>query len=267
MKVSIEKELEKKVQNEKATFDPIQEVKLLMESNEQEKTRILRSLSNNSQFNRVEKIIGNQLELEKLENSYDGRVYTIGQIKELCLDYNLRFLSSGRFTGTFDVEVAGKIIEFSKKTNTPTDEWSLKHSFFIMAPEEMFSLRDEKYITKKQLDPAIFYKIDDNHYKLVHKWGDDFTVFRLLMGYRFRSWWHHQWFNTVMVLPIFTLITLMLFGGENLFNHPISLSLFTITMSFLFSYFRWGWGKHDESRQIDGFFNTENWRSDSKIRR
>ena len=267
MKVSIEKELEKKVQNVKTVFDPIQEVKLLMESNEQEKTRILRGLSNNSQFNRVEKIIGNQLELEKLENSYDGRVYTIGQIKELCLDYNLRFLSSGRFTGTFDVEVAGKIIEFSKKTNTPTDEWSLKHSFFIMAPEDMFSLRDEKYITKKQLDPAIFYKIDDNHYKLVHKWGDDFTVFRLLMGYRFRSWWHHQWFNTVMVLPIFTLITLMLFGGENLFNHPISLSLFTITMSFLFSYFRWGWGKHDESRQIDGFFNTENWRSDSKIRR
>lgn len=267
MKVSIEKELEKKVQNVKTVFDPIQEVKLLMESNEQEKTRILRGLSNNSQFNRVEKIIGNQLELEKLENSYDGRVYTIGQIKELCLDYNLRFLSSGRFTGTFDVEVAGKIIEFSKKTNTPTDEWSLKHSFFIMAPEDMFSLRDEKYITKKQLDPAIFYKIDDNHYKLVHKWGDDFTVFRLLMGYRFRSWWHHQWFNTVMVLPIFTLITLMLFGGENLFNHPISLSLFTITMSFLFSYFRWGWGKHDEGKQIDGFFNTENWRSDSKIRR
>jgi len=267
MKVSIEKELEKKVQNLKTVFDPIQEVKLLMESNEQEKTRILRGLSNNSQFSRVEKIIGNQLELEKLENSYDGRVYTIGQIKELCLDYNLRFLSSRHFTGTFDVEVAGKIIEFSKKTNTPTDEWSLKHSFFIMAPEDMFSLRDEKYITKKQLDPAIFYKIDDNHYKLVHKWGDDFTVFRLLMGYRFRSWWHHQWFNTVMVLPIFTLITLMLFGGENLFNHPISLSLFTITMSFLFSYFRWGWGKHDESRQIDGFFNTENWRSDSKIRR
>jgi len=267
MKVSIEKELEKKVQNVKTVFDPIQEVKLLMESNEQEKTRILRGLSNNSQFNRVEKIIGNQLELEKLENSYDGRVYTIGQIKELCLDYNLRFLSSGRFTGTFDVEVAGKIIEFSKKTNTPTDEWSLKHSFFIMAPEDMFSLRDEKYITKKQLDPAIFYKIDDNHYKLVHKWGDDFTVFRLLMGYRFRSWWHHQWFTTVMVLPIFTLITLMLFGGENLFNHPISLSLFTITMSFLFSYFRWGWGKHDEGKQIDGFFNTNNWCSDSKIKR
>jgi hypothetical protein len=265
MKVSIENELQKKSAKIKEVFDPIQEVKLLMESNEQEKTRILRGLSNDSQFSRVEKIVGKQLELEKLENSYDGRVYTIDQIKELCLDYNLRFLSSRYFTGTFDVEVAGKIIEFSKKTNTPTDDWSLKHSFFIMAPEEMFSLKDEKYITKKQLDPAIFYKIDDKHYRLIHKWGDDFTIFRLLMGYRFRSWWHHQWFNTVMVLPIFTLITIMLFGSQNMFNDPISLSLFTITTSFLFAYFRWGWGKHDEGDQINGFFNTHNWNSDSKI--
>jgi hypothetical protein len=266
MKVSIEKELEKKVSKIKDSFDPIQEVKLLMDSNEQEKTRILRSLSNNSQFNRVEKIVGKKIELEKLEDLYDGRVYTIDQIKELCMDYNLRFLSSEYFTGVFDVEVAGKIMEFSKKTNTSMDNYTLKNQYFIMAPDKMFTLKDEKYITKKQLDPVIFYRIDREHYKLVHKWGNDFTIFRLLVGYRFRSWWHHQWFNTVMVLPIFTLLTLMIFGGQNMFNHPFGLSLFTITTSFLFAYFRWGWGKHDEGDQINGFFNPHNWNSVSKIR-
>lgn len=267
MKVSIEKELEKKVQNEKTVFDPVKEVKLLMESNDIEKARILRGLSNNSQFSRVEKMVGKQMDLEKLENAYDGRVYTIEQIKDLCVDYNLRFLPSAYFTGSFDVEVAGKISEFSKRTNTPIEDYTLRNSFYVMAPEEMFMLKDEKYISKKELDPAIFYKIDNQHYRLVHKWGDDFTIFRLLMGFRFRSWWHHQWFNTVMLLPIFALITALLFGGQNMFDHPISLSLFALTTSFLFSYFRWGWGKYDEGDEIGGFFNRKNWNQDSKIRR
>ncbi len=267
MKVSIEKELEKKVQSEKNVIDPIKEVKLLMESNDIEKSRILRGLSNDSQFNRIEKLMGKQMDLEKLENTYDGRVYTIEQIKDLCIDYNLRFLPSKYFTGSFDVEVAGKILEFSKKTNTSIDDFTLRNNFFIMAPQEMFALKDEKHITKKELDPAIFYKIDGEHYRLIHKWGNDFTIFRLLMGYRFRSWWHHQWFNTVMVLPIFVLITIMLFGSKNMFDYPISLTLFTLTLSFLFSYFRWGFGKHDEGDEIGGFFNRKNWNSESKIRR
>lgn len=267
MKVSIEKELEKKVQNEKAVFDPVKEVKLLMESNDTEKARILRGLSNNSQFNRVERMVGKQMDLEKLENAYDGRVYTIEQIKDLCVDYNLRFLPSTYFTGSFDVEVAGKILEFSKKTNTSVDDYSLRNSFYVMAPEEMFALKNERYISKKELDPAIFYKIDSQHYRLVHKWGADFTIFRLLMGFRFRSWWHHQWFNTVMVLPIFALITTLLFGAQRMFDYPIALSTLTLTLSFLFAYFRWGWGKHDEGDEVGGFFNRKNWNSESKIRR
>jgi len=267
MKVSIEKELQKKVQSEKNSIDPIKEVKLLMESNDMEKSRILRGLSNNSQFNRVEKLVGKQMDLEKLENAYDGRVYTIEQIKDLCIDYNLRFLPSPYFTGSFDVEVAGKILEFSKKTNTSVDDFSLRNSFFVMAPEEMFKLKDEKYISKKELDPAIFYKIDSEHYRLIHKWGDDFTILRLLMGYRFRSWWHHQWFNTIMVLPIFALLFSMLFGADNMIKHPISLSITTLALSFVFSYFRWGFNKHDEGDEIGGFFNRKNWNSDSKIRR
>lgn len=267
MKVSIEKELEKGAKETKDFFDPIKEVKLLMESHESEKARILRNLSNDSQFNRVEKLMSKKMDLENLENAYDGRVYTIEQIKKLCMDYNLRFLSSRNFTGSFDIEVAGKIMEFSTKTNTPIDDWSLRNNFFVMAPEKMFALKDEKYVTKKQLDPAIFYKIDSQHYRLIHKWGDDFTVFRLLLGFSLRSWWHHQWFNTVMVLPIFALITAMLFGGINWINYPISLSIFTFSTSFLFAYFRWGWGKHDEGDEIKGFFNRHNWNSDSKIRR
>lgn len=267
MKISIEKELEKSSLKEKKKFEPLNEVKLLLESNETEKTRILRGLSQNSQINRVEKVVGKQLELEKLENSYDGRVYDISQIKNLCMDYNLRFLSSQFYTGIYDVEVAGKILEFSTKTNTNLTEYELKNSFFIMAPEEMFALKDEKYITKRQLDPAIFYKIDNQHYRLIHKWGDDFTVFRLLSGIRNRSWWHFQIFNTFATLPVVALLLAVIFGGLTWLNYPITFTSASLLTSFTFSYFRWGWGRHDEGDEIEGFFNPHNWNDSSKIKR
>lgn len=269
MKVSIEKELEKKSQKEKIKFeiDPINEVKLLLSGDSSEDLRILKGLSNQSQLNRVEKIRGQQMELEKIENDYEGKVYKIEQIKKLAIDYRLRFLSSQRYTGTFDIEVTSKIKEFAKSANVQLSPNTLERSFYILAPQEMFALQDEKYVTKKQLDPAIFYKIDDNHYRLIHKWGDDFTIFRLISGFRYRSWWMHQLFNTVMVLPIVALIMGGILGVNNIANHPIISGFLTIALSFIFAYFRWGYGKHDGEDQIDGFFGPENWDSTSRIYR
>lgn len=269
MKVSIDKELEKTSQKDKQKFnnDPINEVKLLLAGDATEDARILRGLSNNSQFNRIERIRGEQLELENLENGYAGKVYKHHQIKKLAIDYHLRFLQSRLYTGSFDVEVAAKIKEFANETNTSIDDYTLGRNFYVLAPPQMFELKDEKYVAKKQLDPAIFYKIDEEHYRLVHKWGNDFTIFRLLEGFRFMSWWKHQWFNTVMVLPIVAFIMGYLFGPSNVGNHPILVGMLTLFLSFAFSYFRWGWGKHDEGNAIDGFFSPQSWNSDRKVRR
>lgn len=269
IKISIDKELEKKatMAKEKLTKDPIEEVRLLLQENESEKTKVLRGLSQNSNFSRIEKIRGNQIELEKLEEGYAGKVYTRDQIKDMCVDYHLRFLPSCYYTGSFDVEVAGKVIEFSKKTNTPIEEYSLKNSFYILAQEQDFSLKEEKYITKKQKDPALFYKIDHNHYRLIHKWGEDFTVFRLLEGFRFRSWWWHQAINTLYVLPIVYFVLAILTLIDFFEFYPISFFFASLAISTIFSYFRWGWGKHDEVDQIERFFSPHNWDSDSKIRK
>ena len=126
MKVSIDKELEKASQEHKEKFnlDPINEVKLLLENNSHEDARILRGLSNNSQFNRIEKVRGEQIELENLENEYEGKVYKIEQIEKLCVDYRLRFLQSKFYTGSYDVEVAAKIKEFAKATKSPIDDYT-----------------------------------------------------------------------------------------------------------------------------------------------
>ncbi len=275
MKVSIDKELEKASQEDKQKFnvDPINEVKLLLAGESSEDARILRGLSNNSQFNRIEKVRGEQIELENLENEYEGKVYKIEQIEKLCVDYRLRFLQSKYYTGSYDVEVAAKIKEFAKSTQSPIDEYTLGRRFFMMAPQEMFELRDEKYISKaelrRQADPAIFYQIDEKHFRLIHKWGADFTIFRLIEGFRWKSWWSHQWFNTVMLAPIIAAIYFLCFESPaaQFENHSI-LNTFTVGLvSFVLALLLFGVWKQDEGDAISGYFTKTNWNSDKKIKR
>lgn len=275
MKVSIDKELEKISQTEKQKLnvDPVNEIKTLLLTESSEDARILRGLSKNSHFNRIENIRGKQIELENLETEYEGKVFKIEQIETLCVDYRLRFLQSRLYTGSYDVEVASKIKDFARTTNTSIDDYSLGRRFYVMAPQEMFELKDEKYISKAELrrlaDPAIFYQIDENHYRLVHKWGSDFTVFRLLQGFRWKSWWSHQIFNTLMVMPIFAFLYLMIHQApaSEIDNSSISTMLIVVLSSFLFSMLFFGLAKQDEGEAIEGYFSKTNWNSDKKIRR
>lgn len=275
MKVSIDKELEKKSQEEKKKFniDPINEVKLLLAGESSEDARILRGLSQNSQFNRIENLRGTQIELENLENEYQGKVYTLDQIESLCVDYRLRFLQSRLFTGSYDVEVAAKIKDFAKETKSPIDDYTLGRRFYVMAPSDMFSLTTEKYLSKadlrRQMDPAIFYQIDQNHYRLVHKWGNDFTIFRLIEGFRWKSWWNYQWFNTVMMMPVLAFLFLVFFEtpAAQISNHPIGTFLSVSIVSFIVALLGFGVWKQDEGDAIEGYFTKTNWNSDKKIKR
>lgn len=274
MKVSIEQELERQSQIKKEQYnaDPLNEVKLLLNSESTEDARILRGLSNNSQFNRIEKVRGEQLELEKLETDFKGKVYTKNEIKKLAVDYHLRFLPSMYYTAAYDVEVAAKIKEFAKVTNSPIDNFSLSRRFFVLAPTEMFELKNEKYLSKADLrrmaDPAIFFQIDDNHYRLVHKWGNDFTIFRYLEGFRWASFRKHFWFNTVMVMPIVAfLFSLMGRAAYIIDSHPIVFGTIVTAFSLLVSWFGFSFRKQDELEPINGFFTEHNWNSDTKLSR
>jgi hypothetical protein len=276
MKISIDKELEKITQKKKeeSNLDPVKEMKLLLESNSVEDARIIRLLSENSHFNRVEKVRGNQIALEKIEKDFDGKVYHINEIKKLCVDYRLRFLSSKYYTGSYDVEVASKIKEFSKNTNSPIDEYSLPRRYFIMAPASMFELRETKYISKAELraqeDPAIFFKIDDNHYRLIHKWGNDFTVFRFIEAFRWRNWWSHQLFNTATIMPVVSFLYFLIFFSSpaaQFDNHPLFNGFTIMAISFLLAFIFCGIRTQDEGEPIAGFFNESNWDSNEKLKR
>lgn len=272
MKVSIEKELHKKAHEDKANgVDPMNEVKLLLAGDSTEDARILRGLSSNSTFNKIEYHRGKQIELEKLTEGYQGSVFTVDQIKKLAIDYHLRFLPSKHYTGSYDVEVAAKVKQFAKDTNSVVDNYSLGYRYYILAPEQMFELNDVKHISKRelrrQLDPAIFFQIDENHYRLIHKWGSDFTIFRYLLGYRWKGFYQHWLFNTAMVLPVIAAIAAFVFNLSFICDHLVYFTGITLAASFLFSHLRWGWGKLDNGNIIHSFFGPENWNKLDKIRR
>ena len=75
MKISLDKQLEKRSQEEKKKYDVshFNEIKLLTNQEDNEDARILRGLSNVSQFNRIEEIRGEMLDLENIEKKFGGK--------------------------------------------------------------------------------------------------------------------------------------------------------------------------------------------------
>lgn len=269
MKINLEESLKNEKKKDMEVMDSVKEVILLLAGEESEDTRILRSLSENSELSRVERITQTALEIEKLESSYTGDVYTLEQIKKLAIDYRLRFLCSRYFTGKFDVEVAAKIKEFSKENNISMNEYQLKNNFFILGPKEVFDIKDEKYVNPKPLDPVLFYKLDDNHYRLIHKWGNDFTILRYLEGFKWKSFWNYFWVMMFAFFPIFSFIVgltttpseLKLSIGTIVFN---IIAVFIFTISFV--HFKYTRKKTDDFWDaIPDFFSPNNWSSTKNI--
>ena len=267
LKVSIEETLKehKKKDSAHLNSDPVKEVKLLLQGDATEERRILQGLSNGSEFARIQNMTGRQLEIEKLEGVYAGNVFTREQIEKLAIDYHLRFLEARYYTGAFDTQVASKIKNFAKETNTPMDNHSLSRNYMILAPDDCFSLKKEKYISKRQLDPAIFYRIDHNHFRLIHKWGKDFTILRLIEGWKWKSWSNFHWFNVATFLPFVTVLFTSIFGNMLIFEYPIKSIAALFVISNVTAFLLKSVWKLDELSPVDGFFTPHNWDSDTKL--
>ena len=262
MNVSLEQELRENARKErKAVTDPVKEVKLLLETSSSEDMRILRQLSPKSDLSRKDNIVSALIELENLEKKYAGEIFMIDQIEKLAIDYRLRFLQAKHFSGTFEATVAMKIREFAKSTNSPMDAHSLPNNYYILAPAQMFTLRSEKYVRPRvELDPVIFYQIDNKHYRMIHKWGNDFSIFRRLTGFRWKNFENYFAFNTALLYP-FVVAALFMLVPTNLVIHGfwwLMLGAIVITSIVSFLFFR-GFARVDDKR----FFSTDNWRSET----
>lgn len=106
-----------------------------------------------------------------INKGLDGdRVFTRNQIRSLCLKYKLRFLPTKQYRGALDAQVGLKIREFESKYK------GRETRYMICAPTNAFELE------KKPKDPLLFAIIGNDQYYLVHKWGNDLSVFRRVLG-------------------------------------------------------------------------------------
>lgn len=102
------------------------------------------------------------------------RVYHLEQIKKICIDYRLRFLSTRYFKGELPPEALIRIKELEKSHQTTL------RGFRIMAPSKLFKLKNPD-------DPLLFAPIGNDYYYLIHKWGSDLHPLRKLLVLPFRN--------------------------------------------------------------------------------
>lgn len=265
--MALVKELKQKKAAELAETESkvVADVKLLLASNASEDARIMGQLSENSNFTRIQKKMGDKITLEKFDEEY-GEVFHISMIKALCEKYHLRFLGSRHYTGNIDTVVVQKIREFiSKHDHIGSDDYSLRNSYFILAPPSMFKLEDK--IIVKEKDPVIFYRIDESHYRLIHKWGNDFSVFRRLLGWKWSKAENYLAFWTVIgyiagafLANVFTSIE---FGRNNVWITP----LISVLSAYSFRAIAYSTKLGSNDRLENDYFTSRNWNSLDKLKR
>ena len=116
----------------------------------------------------------------KTKNSFDfdqlesHRIYHLDQIREVCIDYRLRFLDIKYFKNDLP-ESAHQAIN-----KIETDHGTVLANFKVMAPSVLFRL-------ERKDDPLLFVPIGNNYYYLVHKWGNDLHPLRKLLMWPFKN--------------------------------------------------------------------------------
>lgn len=118
-----------------------------------------------------EEVVHNYFKLQKKDLKH---VFHIDDIKKMCIDYRLRFLSTYYFKGDIPHEAISKIKDLERNHET-----SYK-GFKIMAPSKLFKLSNAD-------DPLLFIPINEKYYYLVHKWGSDLQWYRKGWAWCFKS--------------------------------------------------------------------------------
>ena len=101
----------------------------------------------------------------------EDRIFSLPEIKKICLKYRLRFLSTKYFKKEYPQDAVAEI----KKTEDLTGEKI--DAFAILAPASMFKLEDANK------DPLLFAPLSDGRFYLIHKWGNDLSSSRRLLAW------------------------------------------------------------------------------------
>ncbi|MDF4222114.1 hypothetical protein PXC01_10995 [Maribacter sp. M208] len=206
-KTNIEQKLSK-VRNSKVLSDEarMKEVYDILSNLDQEFDRIERNISSTNNT------IYHNFNLDLLESS---KIYHIEEIKQICIDYRLRFLDTKYFKGTIPAEALSKIKRLEKE-----HDLEIK-AFKIIAPSKLFKLEDKD-------DPLLFAPIGNGYYYLIHQWGNDLHPLRKLLMWPFKSI-----VNLAFLVLLISFVTTILIP-DGLFSKSSSNAQFWILFFFMF---------------------------------
>ena len=229
--LNIEKQLNLQKRKDISSKNLLEEVQNILQQDDFERNSIKKNLNSDGNQN------SNCFEFDLLDTD---KIYHINTIKNICIDYRLRFLDSHLFKNTIPEEAISKIKQLEKNHET------VLGGFKIMAPSKLFKLKNYD-------DPLLFAPIGNDYYYLIHKWGNDMNPLRKLMMLPLKNMG-----NSLIALTILSILTTMVlpvskFGPENL-NVVKLLSFLFVFKSYcaILIYYCFWKGKN---------FSSENWNS------
>ncbi len=234
----------------------LDEVKSLLSHEEAREREILSMLGVDACVKQYEDKQSLYLEKQDLKKKYATDIFHIDQIKELCVNYNLRFLPSQLYQGWIDTELGPKVKRFIAEKKV--SDYDLETSFFVMAPEKEFELKNIEEIPQ-QYDPLLFYRIDEVHYCLVHQWGSDLSTWRFISAFRKRSFFHSQ----VNLFFVIFFITMGLMGFVAVASLWISLSV-ALVISGGLTFLRYGHLRNDNKADLNEKYSVNLWNKNIK---
>ena len=183
-KTNIEERLLKLRNKRIATEQILSEIHQIFTANERERDLIKERLLSSSN------VRANGFDLDLLTSE---KIFHKDQIKKLCVDYRLRFLSAGYFKSKFPEEAISKI-----RTIEKTHQIALE-GLMVIAPARLLKLENAD-------DPLLFAPMGNDYYYLIHKWGNDLHLFRKILMWPYKNF--ENLIFTVFVLSI--VLTIMM---------------------------------------------------------
>jgi hypothetical protein len=144
------------------------------------------------------------------------RVFHISQIQNICEKYYLRFLNIKHYKGSVDNQIPFKITTFE----TAHDKKCQQKDMYIIAPAKSFQLEE------KPKDPLLFYKINDDYFYLIHKWGNDLSIFN-----RLKSIFSNKWVSYSFIVGIWCLLSIPI---RNTHIDDLILLYYILSICFIF---------------------------------
>lgn len=194
-KTNIEERLQHLKTKQTNEQDILQAVQKLLDADNRKDDLILETLSKSNHTT------SNDFVFDLLKTEH---IYHIDQIKEICINYRLRFLDSKYFKGELPYEAISKIKALEKNHSTTLN------GFKIIAPSKLFKLENAD-------DPLLFAPIGNGYYYLIHKWGNDLSPFRKLLMWPYKSFG-----NLIITTILVSLLATGLFPEGVFSNEPNS---------------------------------------------